>query len=226
MCKPIKPRLKNDLVICCFHMFSSYVSPAVLHAKFKINDHLVLGLCWGWLPMCVFVRSTRCRSVVDVHPLIVGEYGLYFTHPGHSVLPNLFLRWCEHPHTHQRGSQRSGPGCSPSEMLCWPAGSCRAVGGTSRKFGCGVWSRKTFSVISTITRESGKLCPTSRSRSPEEISLQDWQLTCSLKLSQNHLLSELTSLFGKDGSLVADQCESEARTARQSKQLALFLHGV
>lgn len=97
--------------------------------------------------------------------------------------PNSLFRWCAPPHTAVRASQRSGPRWSYTGTPCWPTVNCRAGGGPSRKFGCGIWSRRMFCTISKITPESEMLYPTLRTGSPKGLSLQAWLLTCFLKPS-------------------------------------------
>lgn len=99
--------------------------------------------------------------------------------------PNSLLRWCAPPHTVVMVLQRSGPRWRSTGMLCSPVVNCWTGGGPSRRFGCGVWSRRMSCPISRITPLSERHCPSSKKQSPKEPSLQVWLLTCFSKPSHH-----------------------------------------
>lgn len=92
-------------------------------------------------------------------------------------------RWCVPHHTAARASRRSGPRWSRTVRPCWPAASCRAGGGTSRRCGCGAWSRRTCCSTSRTTPGSGTPCRSCRTGWPRAPSLQAWLQTSSSRPS-------------------------------------------
>lgn len=164
------------------------------------------------------VTSSGSTATISRHPPGCLKRDALNSHMHPAPLPPNFLpRWFAPPHTPMRASRRSGPRWSRTGTPCWPVVNCRAGGGPSRRFGCGVWSRRTSSAISRITPVSETLYPASRRGSPKEPSPQAWLLTCFSKPSHHRHSNQWDCTFGEGWMLIrATRCQGNRDRVRIS----------